>query len=117
MNEHHLGEVVAVQGAIVDVRFRGVLPPLYTLLLTQGEEPMAIEVQSQLDEHHVRGIALTPTQGLSRGTLVKNTNGPLKVPVGRNVLSRMFDVFGNPIDQKGPMTDVILRSVHQTPRH
>ena len=115
MNEHHLGEVVAVQGAIVDVRFRGVLPPLYTLLLTQGEEPMAIEVQSQLDEHHVRGIALTPTQGLSRGTLVKNTNGPLKVPVGRNVLSRMFDVFGNPIDQKGPMTDVILRSVHQTP--
>ena len=115
MNDHLLGEVVAVQGAIIDVRFRGPLPPLYTLLRTQGEEPMAIEVQSQLDEHHVRGIALTPTQGLSRGTLVENTNGPLKVPVGRHVLSRMFDVFGNPIDCKGPMPDGLLRSIHQAP--
>ena len=48
----------------------------------------------QLDERHVRGIALQPTQGLARGMSVEDTGGPLKVPVGKEIISRMFDVFG-----------------------
>ena len=55
---------------------------------------------AQRDAHHVRGIALTPTQGLARGMAVEDTGGPLKAPVGKGVLSRMFDVFGNTIDRE-----------------
>jgi len=63
----------------------------------------------------VRGIALTPTQGLARGMAVEDTGGPLKAPVGKGILSRMFDVFGNTIDREGALTDVQWHSVHQTP--
>jgi F-type H+-transporting ATPase subunit beta len=63
----------------------------------------------------VRGIALTPTQGLTRGAAVENTGGPLKAPVGKGILSRMFDVFGNAIDRQAAPTDVQWRTVHRDP--
>jgi F-type H+-transporting ATPase subunit beta len=72
-------------------------------------------VLMQHDEHHIRGIALTPTQGLARGMEVENTDEPLKAPVGNAVLSRMCDVFGNTLDHGPPLTDVQWRSVHQLP--
>ena len=68
-------------------------------MLRGKEAQIAIEVLMQLDEHHVRGIALNPTQGLARGMAVEDTGGPLKVPVGKGIISRMFDVFGNAIDR------------------
>ena len=110
-----LGEVVAVRGSVVDVFFSNDLPSIHTLLWSRTDPNIAMEVQFQLDDHHVRTIALHPTQGLSRGTPVENTGEPIKVPVGRNVLSRMFDVFGNPIDRKGPVTDVLWESMYKTP--
>ena len=110
-----LGEVVAIRGSVVDVFFPDTLPSIHTLLWTRGDPAVAIEVQFQLDDHRVRGIALHPTQGLSRGAPVENTMKPIVVPVGRNVLSRMFDVFGNPIDQKGPVTGVQYESIHKDP--
>ena len=64
---------------------------------------------------HVRGIALNPTQGLARGMAVEDTGGPLKVPVGKAILSRMFDVFGNPIDRQPAPTDVEWRTIHRDP--
>ena len=67
------------------------------------------------DAHHVRGIALTPTQGLARGMAVEDTGGPLKAPVGKGILSRMFDVFGNAIDREAALSDVQWRSVHRAP--
>jgi len=70
---------------------------------------------AQLDAHRVRGIALTDTQGLVRGSAVENTGGQLKAPVGKGILSRMFDVFGNAIDREGPPTDVQWRTVHRAP--
>jgi F-type H+-transporting ATPase subunit beta len=108
------GSVVSVRGSVVDVRFDLHLPPIYSLLRAK-EGKIAIEVLSQLDAHRVRGIALTPTQGLARGMVVEDTGGPLKAPVGKEVLSRMFDVFGNPIDRQAAPTDVQWRSVHQPP--
>jgi F-type H+/Na+-transporting ATPase subunit beta len=63
----------------------------------------------------VRGIALTPTQGLARGMAVEDTGGPLQAPVGTGILSRMFDVFGNVIDRGADLTDVEWRSVHRAP--
>jgi F-type H+-transporting ATPase subunit beta len=68
-----------------------------------------------LDSQHVRAIALTPTQGLARGMEVIDTRGPLKAPVGRATLGRMFDVFGNAIDRGYPPKDVQWRSIHQPP--
>ena len=93
------GVITSVHGSVVDVRFEDRLPPIYSLLFAGEDRRVAIEVLMQLDVHHVRGIALNPTQGLARGMAVENTGGPLKVPVGKEILSRMFDVFGNAIDR------------------
>jgi len=99
----------------VDVRFDEYLPPIYSLLRAGDESQIAIEVLAQIDAHLVRGIALTPTQGLARGMPVTDTGGPLKAPVGRAILSRMFDVFGNVIDRQPTPSGVEWRSVHRAP--
>ena len=110
----NIGVVAAVRGSVVDIRFEAHLPPIHSLLHAQHGE-IAIEVLAQLDARHVRGIALTPTQGLARGMAVEDTGGPLKAPVGKGILSRMFDVFGNAIDREAAPTDVQWRSVHRAP--
>ena len=111
----NIGSILSVRGSVVDVRFEGRLPPVNTLLRVSELEHIAIEVWAQLDAHILRGIALTPTQGLARGMAVINTGGPLKAPVGHGTLSRMFDVFGNAIDGGPALSDVVWRSVHRTP--
>ena len=90
-----------MRGSVVDVRFDAHLPPIYSLLRAGEDGKIVIEVLAQRDARHVRGIALTPTQGLARGMAVEDTGGPLKAPVGKGILSRMFDVFGNAIDREG----------------
>jgi F-type H+-transporting ATPase subunit beta len=114
-NSSNLGSVVSVRGSIVDIRFEKYLPPIYSLLRAGKGGRIAIEVLTQLDSSRVRGIALTPTEGLSRGTVVEDTGGPLKAPVGRGILSRMFDVFGNTIDHNAPPSDIEWRTIHQPP--
>ncbi|MCC4765147.1 F0F1 ATP synthase subunit beta [Methanosarcina sp. DH1] len=111
----NLGTVISVRGSIVDVLFEKHLPPVYTMLRAGKESQIAIEVLTQLDAHRVRGIALTPTEGLARGMAAEDTGGPLKAPVGRQILSRMFDVFGNTIDRRQPLSDIQWRSIHQAP--
>ena len=111
----NFGTVVSVRGSVVDVRFTTRLPPIYSLLRAGREGRIAIEVLAQLDGDRVRGIALTPTQGLARDMTVEDTGGPLRVPVGRSILSRMFDVFGNTIDRRPPAADVEWRTVHRPP--
>ena len=110
----NLGEVVSIRGGVVDVRFDAHLPPIYSLLHARDGK-VAIEVLAQLDDHRVRGIALTTTEGLARGNPVEDTGGELKVPVGKGILSRMFDVFGNAIDRQEAPTDVQWRTVHRLP--
>jgi len=108
------GAVVSVRGGVVDVRFDRHLPPIYSLLhAKQGK--ISIEVLAHLDAHCVRGISLTTTEGLARGNPVEDTGGQLKVPVGKGILSRMFDVFGNAIDRQAAPTDVEWRTVHRAP--
>jgi F-type H+/Na+-transporting ATPase subunit beta len=108
------GVVVSVRGSVVDIVFDEHLPPINSLLHAR-EGGIAIEVLSQLNAHRVRGIALTPTQGLARGMLVEDSGGPLLAPVGKGILSRMFDVFGNAIDRQPAPTDTHWRSVHHAP--
>ncbi len=111
----NLGAVASVRGSVVDVRFDGLLPPIYSVLHAGPQNEIVIEVLAQRDARHVRGIALTPTQGLARGMAVTDTGGPLKAPVGKAILSRMFDVFGNAIDRQPAPTEVQWRSVHRAP--
>ncbi len=109
------GYVQSVRGSVVDVRFEDGLPPIYTLLRTGSSGSIAIEVQSHINRNTVRGIALTPTGGLARGMVVENTGAPLKAPVGKEVLSRMFNVFGQAIDRAPMPGGLEWRSVHQAP--
>jgi len=114
-NPTNLGSVASVRGSVVDIRFDGPLPPIDSVLRAGAEKQIVIEVLAQRDARHVRGIALTPTQGLARGMVVTDTGGPLKAPVGKAILSRMFDVFGNAIDRQPAPADVQWRSVHRDP--
>jgi F-type H+-transporting ATPase subunit beta len=109
------GAVVAVRGSVVDVRFDRCLPPIFSVLRAGADREIVVEVMTQLDASRVRGIALTPTQGLARGMPVEDTGSPLQAPVGKTIISRMFDVFGHPIDRQPAPKDVQWRTVHRTP--
>ena len=111
----NVGVVVAVRGSVVDMRFDKNLPSIYSLLRAGDAGRIVIEALAQRDALHVRGIALTPTQGLARGMTVVDAGGPLKAPVGKAILSRMFDEFGNVIDRQAALSDVEWRSVHRAP--
>jgi F-type H+-transporting ATPase subunit beta len=107
------GQVITIRGSVVDVYFADHLPEIHTLLHCSDLKQIVLEVASQLDAHHVRAMALTPTQGLARQMRVTHTGTPLQAPVGHATLSRMFDVFGNPIDRKPMPEGLQWRSVHQ----
>ena len=94
------GIVCSIRGSVVDVHFNQYLPAIHTILNVDAEKAIVLEVLEQRTVNDVRCIALTPTQGLARGMLVVNSNQPLRAPVGKGILSRMFDVFGHTIDKK-----------------
>ncbi len=111
----NMGTVVSVRGSVVDVRFDGHLPPIHSQLRCGQDRRVLIEVLAQLDAHSIRGIALTATQGLARGMPVEDTGAPLQAPVGKAILGRMFDAFGNAIDGGAQPVGVELRTVHRDP--
>src|SRR5580658_3026652 len=94
----NIGKIVSVQGSVVDVWFENNLPPVNSLIHSGKNKQVAIEVLSQIDDHRVRGIALTATQGLARSMQAETEGSPITVPVGNRILGRTFDVFGNTID-------------------
>ncbi|HPJ93661.1 MAG TPA: F0F1 ATP synthase subunit beta [Deltaproteobacteria bacterium] len=108
------GTVVSVRGSVIDAQFPEQLPPIYNVLKGGDNKEIVIEVNTHLDAKTVRGIALTPTQGLARGSQIFDTGFPLQVPVGKELMGRVFNVFGEPIDLKGEVTGE-LRSIHQSP--
>jgi F-type H+-transporting ATPase subunit beta len=109
------GTVVSVRGSVVDVRFPTKLPLVHSLLSAGGEGHIAIEVQTHLNAQVVRGVALTPTQGLARNSLVLDTGQPVRVPVSKDLLGRVFNVFGEPIDRKEALKGAEWRSIHREP--
>ncbi len=109
------GKIISVRGSVVDVQFENNLPPIYTLLYTGKNNEIFIEVLAQINSKTVRGIALNPTQGLARGMVVETNGKQLSVPVGKEILGRMFDVFGNTIDHLEPLKNMRQRNVHQSP--
>ena len=109
------GRVVSVRGSVVEAQFEHHSPCINSALRVGKNNQIVIEVVAQSDGHRVRGVALTPTEGLARGAVVEETGGPLHAPVGKGTLSRMFDVFGNPIDRGGELRDVEWRPIHRAP--
>jgi F-type H+-transporting ATPase subunit beta len=106
------GAVEAVRGGVVDVAFASELPGVGELLRAGT---VALEVVAHLDHRRVRTIALDSTQGLARDDPVRATGDAIRVPVGEALLGRAFDVFGEPIDGRGALTDARRRSVHRSP--
>jgi F-type H+-transporting ATPase subunit beta len=110
-----LGTVLSIRGSVVDVYFEHALPAINNLLRAGKDGRVLIEVWMQLDPHCVRGIAMTPPQGLTRGAPVKDTGKPVEIPVGKGIRGRMFDVFGNTIDRGPPLQEVHTQSIHRAP--
>lgn len=99
----HYGQIAAVRGNVVDVRFSPPLPPRNNQLRTGPENDTVLEVQTHLDTTMVRCIALNTTRRLGRGMPVQDTDAMLQVPVGEALLGRMLNVFGEPVDGAGPI--------------
>ena len=112
------GKVVQIIGAVVDAEFpREALPKVYDALVLDGDG-LTLEVQQQLGDGIVRCIAMGTTDGLRRGTGVKNTGAPISVPVGQKTLGRIMDVLGRPIDDKGPVAAEKTMPIHrQAPKY
>jgi F-type H+-transporting ATPase subunit beta len=113
------GTVIAVRGAVVDVRFDDMaLPAIDTALTVEWDrpEPLVLEVHSHVDPLTVRAIALQATMGLARETRVCATGAPVAVPVGDGVLGRLLDVVGT-VRDNGPAlpADTPRRSIHHPP--
>ena len=108
------GAVTRVRGSVVDARFPDRLPAVRELLET-ADADVRVEVLSHLDDRTVRGIALTPTRGLSRGTMIRATGHPIRVPVGNEILGRVFNVFGEPIDGGAAFDDAPTRPIYRSP--
>jgi F-type H+-transporting ATPase subunit beta len=105
------GHVVSVTGSVVDVRFPEALPSIRNRL-TAHEGEIALEVVTQLSSQTVRCIAMSSTAGLSRGEEVLDSEAPIRVPVGEANLGRIFNVFGETIDEGGPLESSERRSIY-----
>src|SRR3954469_18081801 len=107
------GTIVQCIGAVVDVEFaRNAMPKVYDALKLEGSG-LTLEVQQQLGDGVVRTIALGSSEGLRRGMTIANTGAPISVPVGPKTLGRIMDVLGNPIDERGPVSQELLASIHR----
>ncbi|NDJ85159.1 MAG: F0F1 ATP synthase subunit beta, partial [Chloroflexi bacterium] len=112
--QQNSGTVRSVRSSVVDIHFPGELPAIYNQI-DIGDRDIILEVQAHLDENVVRCIALTSTRGLSRGDQAIDQGYPIRVPVGDRTKGRMFNVFGDTIDEKVTLEDAEHRSIHQPP--
>ena len=108
------GRVAQVIGAVVDVEFDGNLPAILNALECDNNGMrLVLEVAQHLGQNTVRTIAMDLTEGLVRGQPVKDTGGPIEVPVGDGTLGRIMNVIGEPIDEVGPIQYEMKRGIHQ----
>jgi len=107
------GRIAQVMGAVVDVQFDGALPAILNALTTDNHgKKLTLEVAQHLGESMVRTIAMDSTDGLTRGQEVIDTGSPIAVPVGREVLGRILNVIGEPVDEKGPIAAKATAPIH-----
>lgn len=114
------GVITQIIGPVIDVEFeQDNLPKIYDALNIYFEngEKVVLEVQQLLGENKVRTVAMSSTDGLKRGMKVENTGEPIKIPVGKNVLGRILNVLGEPVDNAGEIqTDTYLPIHRESPK-
>jgi F-type H+-transporting ATPase subunit beta len=116
MTTKSVGRVVRVVGPVVDCEFpEGQLPDIYDAVHIPRDDDsiLVCEVQQQLGDNAVRSVAMTTTDGLRRGMEVINTAAPITVPVGEKTLGRVFNILGEPIDQKGSVETEMRYPIHR----
>ena len=111
------GKILQIIGPVVDVQFStGELPEIYNALVIEDKaqkRSVICEVAQHLGEDMVRAVAMASTDGLVRGMEVSNTGKPISVPVGKEVLGRILNVVGEPVDNRGPINAGATRAIHQ----
>lgn len=108
------GKIVQVIGPVVEVSFEGAVPNIYNALTVScNGETLTLETAAHTGMGTVKAVAMSSTDGLKRGDVVLDTGAPISVPVGPEVLGRMFDVTGNPIDEKGQTSHKKLYPIHR----
>ncbi|PLW76408.1 F0F1 ATP synthase subunit beta [Cohaesibacter celericrescens] len=108
------GRITQVIGAVVDVQFEGELPSILNALETENNgQRLVLEVSLHLGENTVRTIAMDSTEGLVRGQPVSDTGGAIAVPVGKEMLGRIVNVIGEPVDEAGELGATMTREIHQ----
>ena len=105
------GKVTAIRGSVVDVCFQERLPELQSRLIVEGDKTVIIEVTAHLNDQTVRGLALNSTRGIRRGLRVFDDDTTVSVPVGEELLGRIFNLFGETIDEKGAVSGEDTRSM------
>ncbi len=117
MSEKHSGRVVQVIGPVIDVRFdTDDLPALLNALeIKTGGRRLIAEVAQHIGDNTVRAIAMSSTDGLVRGTRVTDTGRAISVPVGRETLGRIFNVLGEPVDEKPAPRTAERMEIHRAP--
>ena len=114
MAENAIGKVSQVIGAVVDVEFDGNIPDILNALeVDNNGQRLVLEVAQHLGESTVRTIAMDATEGLVRGTEVKDTGGPIMVPVGPETLGRILNVIGEPIDEREALRTKTMLPIHR----
>ncbi len=116
------GRITQVIGPVVDVEFPpGGLPDIYTALsvtnpgIDARQDNLVIEVSQHLGENTARCIAMDSTEGLVRGMAVKSTGAPISMPVGKEVLGRILNVIGEPVDERGEVKATRRLPIHRAP--
>ncbi len=116
LDHKNTGIIVRAVGVVIDVEFQtGGLPSIHNALevVLDSKKSLILEVQEHVNANTVRTIAMGPTEGIQRGMVVKDHGDPIKIPVGKETLGRMFNVLGEPIDNKAPIPDTVTRhSIH-----
>ena len=120
--EANIGTVKQVMGPVVDVEFApGKLPAIYTALkisnpfIGPDADNLTVEVAQHLGENMVRCIAMDVTDGVGRGFAVKDTGAPIQMPIGPEVLGRILNVIGKPVDERGPVSATRMWPIHRSP--
>jgi len=113
------GKIIQIIGPVVDVEFTDKLPGIYNALTVEynlpfaGKTKLTLEVQQHLGDNWVRAVAMSTTDGLRRGMEVADTETPISMPVGDAVLGRVFNVVGDPVDERGPVKTEKRYPIHR----
>jgi F-type H+-transporting ATPase subunit beta len=112
------GKIVQIIGPVVDIKFKeGELPNIFNAVKIEDElskRTIICEVEQHLGENVVRTVAMTSTDGLTKGTIATDLGEPIKVPVGKNVLGRILNVVGNPVDELGDIKATDHWPIHKS---